>query len=420
MPNKIYSVQLGDKIYDIEGDRPPTKEEVEALVGKQAPVSKLGKIEQDIKSRGNVLDVLRGAKQKISKPGALNKTLGVLEAASVPSRMVESAISSAPAAIQRGVVNPLELASESVKGATGQKLTEFGDVFRGAGASEPVSASVGFAASMLLPSVAIGNTMKQMAGLSKMKDRGLKLAGNRIITAIDRAEKSLGNEIDNAFKPIASSPVDSATANQVLESVTKLPDELVSVIEQEVGDLPTLLQNLNHENLRKIIRTIGKYSPGVFGREERGLLENINADKIVKSYGKLKRVLKSSVSKQFGNDAAEALMSAEEKFGRVKNAGNRIKTKVIDPYLKLPTKAGELADELKKDTDFALRSAFTTIRKAGPEAKRDIEGALENISKFRRYMTAKKIGISAAKAAFFGGAIGAAGGAAARKIGGQE
>lgn len=373
-----------------------------------------------IRSRGTIQSDVQDIGRQFQEPGVMNKVvasargLGTLFA---PFQAVESAISNPIIKAQQGLnlSSPLEAAKSygglmksAVKGLTLQERGEYGDVLKQAGAPTPIAATGGFLLSLATPMKVFSQVNKELSGLGKITDRGLKKAGNRLVEASEAATTNVGKTLDDAFAQVASNPVDATKFTAILN---ELPEVLKNEVVKKIDGQD--LMNPTVATLRKLKQLVGKHNPGSFGREERGLLENITSDNINDAYRGLKVLLQDSVS-SLGKDVAKSLMAAEEGFSRVARASQFVHKGVMDPVLRQATRAGEFAKRMTNPLIQSERVALSTLRKASKESKRGVEEAVEALKKFNRYRAGVDLGKKAAGAAIFGGAVGAIGGKAAR------
>lgn len=422
MPNKIYSVKVGDKIYDIQGDRPPTEEDVAGLIG--GTESSPQDMSSKISSRGNLLDQIKSAGQNIESPSFLKKGVGVAQALGIPFQALEASISNPIVALQQGEINPLKLSGEAVKGITGQKLGQYGDVLRQADLPEPVAATGGFIASMAIPTGIIGGVNKRLAGFGKMSDKAMKQAGNDIIEATTKAEAHVGQAVNDAYKPFEGLSLKQIPAsNPYLQ-----PKDVVSPIEKIVNGLPASLSNYIKESIgdeliqptlataRKVKQLIGKFKPGAYGKDAKGVDILVSDEAINSGYGQVADLIQDSVKSNYGEKAAKILRVADEKFHRLTKNVQYLKKNIVDSTLLTPTKTGLFGQKLRVVLDTAPRDAMTVLRKSCKESKALIEDAYSAIKSFNRLQAFKSAINIATNATVYGGALGAAGGATASKF----
>ena len=97
-----------------------------------------------------------------------------------------------------------------------------------------------------------------------------------------------------------------------------------------------------------------------------------------------------------------------------------IKKAIVDPVLRMATKAGKVAEGLKAEGDVTTRTALNIIKKSGWEANKAINKSVRMLEIYNRNRLASSLAQSAVKAATFGGAAGAIGGGALRKVTGKD
>lgn len=184
MPKNIYTVELEGKQYDIEGDREPTEQEIRNLVGGEQELVKtpvkepLGmpgysKTEAKIAQRKDPVQVLMEELQYNPSPlqhpidALLKQPTTLIKALNVPFGRLESTIASGGIAAQKGDYN--QILSEAVKGISGQRQAQLGDIMRNVGAPEPLAAAIGMGgmAGLLSPKLVVSGTEKLVQPISK-------------------------------------------------------------------------------------------------------------------------------------------------------------------------------------------------------------------------------------------------------------
>lgn len=369
---------------------------------------------KDIVGRGTAMSKLTEASQNMQSDSILRKGAGVLQGAGVPFSMLQAGISNPALAMQQGEFNPARLLSESAQGFTGQKLGEYGDVYRTAipgVAGQAAGVVGGLTLDIAGPIKAIKTINKSLGSISKMSDGDLMKAGSNLTQAVDSAQKHIGGQLTEAFKDVNSIKVSNS---DFVRNIAKMPKVLRDAVTEELGNLKLLEPTI--ENLRKIRTIVGKFKPGTFGKEERGLAENIEADKINNLYGSLKSTISNAISKSKGVKEAENLMRLEETASQVYRASDTVNKIATNPTLLMKTRTGKLAEGIEDASDVTSRTALNILKKNGPEARKYVNkvvNALENFNRVQRNIkTIKHIG----SALTYGGAIGAVGGTIASRL----
>lgn len=376
--------------------------------------NRLGLSNQEVASRGNLF---QNIKQNVQSPSPVKRILGGVEAVAAPIQMVESGISNPILAYQSGVNSPFSLMKESIAGFTGKKQGEIGDVLYRAGLPKPMSSAMGLALTIGIPGKAAQYTGKFFNGISKMTDKGILKSGSALVKATQEAKKFTGAKLDEVFMPFNNINVDSKSLLNVLN---RLPKTAVAGIEENIGYIKDIIKNPTLSNLRQVKHFLGELRPTAFGKEARGVAETLEGKYINEVYGGIKKLMENTLRDNFGDKTAQALMSAEKAYSSVSKASSYVKKTIVDSTLGLPTKAGEAARKLVTEGDVSFRTALNTLRKSGKTAKKDIDKAVSSLEKFNRWMSLKKSAAMAAKAATYGGAVGALGGAIAGKVMGRN
>jgi hypothetical protein len=367
-----------------------------------------GDVAQEMQQRGRIQDIGKD----FQSPNIVKKGIGTLRTVGAPLTMLEAGIANPALAIQSGNYNPLSLAKESIAGFTGQKLGEYGDVMRIGGFPKPIAATTGLALSMS-PFKAINMVGKTFGRISKLSDKGIIRAGESLLKATDEAKTFAGTNLKNIYKGIDNIAVDSS---KFIDNITKLPKPLVGKLEEVFGRLDEFGSNLTIGRLRELKQTIGKYKPSTFGKGERGLAENLEAEDINKVYGAIKKLLNETVEQAVGKKTAQALLKADEAFTEVSNSSDYIRKLVVESTLKKPTKAGAIAKRLQVQGDVSGREALNVLKGSGKKARKEINKAVSALEAFNKWQMVAQFGQHAANAALFGGAIGGVGGFVGSKI----
>jgi hypothetical protein len=381
------------------------------LLGGEPEVSGL---ERRIGGRGEIS--FKNIKEQFAKPGIIPKTVGAIKAVASPFIAAEAAIANPLLAIQRELdprvplqggtrkeafKNILSQASkEAVQGIKGKRLGEIGDVFREAGMDNAYSAALGLGYSMLLPSLLIGKATKALRGIYKFTDKGIMKAGKLLTKGSDEAVSALGQNLDKAY-----SSINKINVNQVqfVDELSKLPQPLVEKIEKVMGNIDEITPVI--ENVRKVKQLIGKSKPSAFGKAA-DLKTTIDIEDINKSYGAMKNLIQDSLKSNKMDKAAKQLLRADSAFEEAINSSNHIKNLVVDPFLKQPTKAGKAARGLIVKGDTTTRQALTTLKRAGGQARKNINSAVDALTLYNRIVATQKTISAVAKRALIIGATG--------------
>lgn len=378
---------------------------------------RMSEVDVDVKSRG---DYLEGMAKNLESPSVPRKILGGIQGVAIPSVALESGLSNPMLAMQRGSFNPLELGKEAYLGATLQKQGQYGDVYRGAIPSptlgKVVGSIVGLGLSVAGPIQTFKALKNSFGDVSKMSDKILKNAGESIIKSADEAEKFVGESISKAYDKLNPILVDGNSWTRVTENIPKAVKEEVT---RTIGDFDTLLPTV--ENLRKIKTLLGKYRPGDFGKDARGLAENIEVAKIDEAYSGIKSVLSNTIAKKIGAKNTSALLELDNTASSVYRATNELKNAVTNPRLLLPTRGGKVAKGLTDSGDISTREAMNIIRSGGgKQARKIMNKAINALDRFNSREIAWKVAGRIVGSATYGGAIGAAGGTVFNKVSGRQ
>lgn len=365
-------------------------------------------VQGEIAARGNVWENI---KNDFMSPNPVRKTMGALSVVASPLTAIENTVANPSLAMQAGNFNPVDLAKEAYKGFTGQKQGQYGDVYREAGVPKPLAATAGLVLNAS-PIKAANMASKALSGISKMSDKGILKAGNSLINAGKQAETTVGTALNDAFKAVDNAPVDPTL---ITDTLAKLPKQLLGKIEEVFGGQIDLTK-VTVGQLRKMKQLIGKYRPSAFGKDARGVSENIEADEINTVYSAMKNLMEGSVVKAAGKDVAKKLMGLEKKFSEVTRASDYVKRTVVDPILMKATEAGKMAGKIQVEGKVGGRVALNTLRNAGKEAKKSINKAMTEMEAFNRWRAASEVGRKLVNAMVYGGIGGSLGGLALGNI----
>lgn len=367
------------------------------------------KSDASIATRGTLADLAKKSAADISSPDVFRKGFGLLEAASIPSKALQAGISNPALLMQQGDFNPGRLLKETALGLTGQKLGEYGDVYRNAtpGVAGRAAGIVGgLTLDIAGPLRAFKAARSTFGDVSKLGDRALLKAGQNVQAAANAAEQSVGKEIGKAYEKLDGTLVDGRAWTDV---VSKLPKALKEEATRILGDVDTLSPTIG--NLRKIRTLIGKFRPGNFGRDARGLAENIEVEKLNGLYGSTKTVITNTLAKSIGAKNASKLLDMEDAAHDVYKASDFIKSATVDPKLLLPTRAGRVAKGIEDSGDVSTRSAINILRRGGGrEAKKLMEKAVRTLEIYNGRAKAWKTAGHVVSALTYGGAVGSVGG----------
>lgn len=378
------------------------------------PASKMKQIDENIAKRGNYFLNLES---DIKSPSNFRKWRGVFAAGGAAPAALEHTVAGPMLEMQRGNFNPQQLASSAFEGFLG-KQNQYGDVLRGAGVPEPLAAAGGLAVSFS-PLSAINRANKTFGAVTKMTDKGIKRAGESLVKASDEAHQAISGKLDEAFKVVDGVKVDP---NDALRVISKVPQRLLSKIEEEVFGGAVDLNALTVGQLRKVKQYVGKFKPTSYGREDRGLTENLDASDMNDLYAGLKSLLTNSVvnAKGMGKRVAGKLLDLEDKASEVFHSTQYIKNKIYDPILQKATKGGVMADKMVKIGDSSAREALSVIKEASTKARKQINSAVNAMESFNRWRAISGAAEHALGAGLYGGVAGSTGGMILGKIIGKN
>lgn len=370
--------------------------------------------ESEIAKRGNLYG---GIAEKFGSKSAGRKVMGSLELAGAPMQQIESAIANPLLSIQAGNYNPSELAKQSWSGLQGIRQGELGDLFYRGGMGKTAASAAGLGLSIYAPLKA-GKVMgKFFNGVSRMSDKKLLKASEKLIGSTDEALEFVGKKVGELYKPYEGITVDR---NKLLQIVRKLPQPVVERIEETVGYMKDILANPTIGNMREIKRVLGKFRPSSFDKVAKGAKETLEDMRINEMYGGLKRIMEDTLKTNFGEKVSKTIMSAEHAYSSVSKASSTIRKAVTDSSTGWATTGGKAAEKLVKEGNSTFRQSLNVVRGTSKQARKAVDKAVSELESFNNWLALKKGVSMAGKAIVYGGGAGAIGGAAAGKVMGRN
>lgn len=413
-----YEVEYKGKKYEVEASNLEIASQAvnkmfstdNSILGRQKEVK------QTIKERG-AFDPIG----KMKKGGFVNTLVGGLQLAGSPVTLGESALSNPVIAMQQGQFNPIELAKEFGAGITGKKQGQIGDIGYQAGLPQNVSSGIGLAATIAAP-MRLASTLGKLRGVSKFTDKGIRVAGEKLVQGADDAVAYVGKNLDKAYQAVNDIKVNP---DELLDAVTKAPKQLVQTITDELQErlgksftsLEDYMQNATISSLREIKKILGKYRPSIFGKEERGLAENIDAEKINKAYSSVKNLIDKTIKSNGMEKQAKALSAADTAFTKTQRAAEVIRKETVDATLRESTKAGKVAKGLKVEGDITTRTAINRLRRSGKESNKSIQTALDKLEFFNALEAFRQTTGKILRYGLYGGAAGTVGAKSINSVG---
>jgi hypothetical protein len=365
------------------------------------------KTEKRIEERGKIQDSVKKATDATNSP--VKRASGALETLGAPLSAVESAIANPSLEMQKGNFNPRDLMKEAILGLSLQKQGQYGDVMKNAGYNPILADSLGMVLN-LSPIKVYGEVAKTFGNISKMSDKGLEKAGENLVYAVNQAKEAVGTKVTQEFAKGADNvPVDGI---KFIDDIAKLPEPVMKRAEDAFGNLADFANGLTVGKVREFKRFLGKLKPNDYGKDTRGLAENIDVQDLNKVYSNLKTRMETTLrDKASGLDKKEVdhLMNLEESYADVVKAGQHIRKSIIDPTLKKATRVGEFAEKIKSDANATSRVALNEVKQASAKARDGINRAMKEIESYNNWKAAKETASRFVGAAVYGGAAGGVG-----------
>jgi hypothetical protein len=364
-------------------------------------------IEKEVQSRIKERGTIQDSFKKLGNKSWVDKGVGLLDLATAPISLPISAASNMITSAQAGNSNLLTLAKEGLMGLSGQKRGGASDIYRNTGMGKISSEVAGVATELLVPGGLARQGLKMLGRGSKLGDKGIKQAGELLVSGADDAIKIVGKKVNEAFSSINKTPVDG---NKFLDEVVKMPKTLISKIEEEFGvNFEDIAQNLNIEKLRAVKQMLGKIKDGMFGKDTKGATEVLDVEKLRKTYSGFKKLLEETITSGHGNKIAAKAMKAEKDFTEATRAASYLKKTVVEPTTLKPTKGGVAAEKWANKTDTTMRDSVHLLKNAGKDVSKKLNKAVDGLNNFMFWLNASKTAEGAARAFTYGGVAGAVG-----------
>jgi len=411
-----YEIELEDgKKYMVETDESKNKSKKEKsdpfLPGEE-------KTKKKISERTDSVERLREEVMLPYKGNILERTAkaGVtgLKTLAVPYERLSAAVGGAGVGAQKGegVKGALK---RGMAGATGETQYRSFDPMRNYGVPEYITTPTEIFTEIAIPMKMMAAGGRLLKPITRATDKGLTIAGTKFMRGANEALSILGEKLNVVYKPINKVAVN---ANQILDDVVKLPQGVISHLEDGLGKLSTYLDDFNIEKARHLKRLLGKIKPGAFGKEQKGAQDLIADEQINAAYASIKKAMKQGLKDAGKHKESKLLQEADEAFSRADKATRYLKKTIVDPILGEETKVGRMASKIKSDSDMSGRRALNILKDVSFKTNKDITKAVNLLNKFNKRLflikSAKQIG----RGATYGAAAGALGGKIARGGGG--
>lgn len=375
--------------------------------------ARMGKSEERIQERGKIQDSVK----KVKEGSGSQKVVGALELAAAPLASLESGISNPALELQKGNINVADLIKQSALGFSLQRQGQYGDIMKNAGYNPLLADSAGLLLNLSPAKVYMG-VSKTFGNISKMSDKGLMKAGNKIVYAVDEAKEAVGKKVGEAYSKYSNVGVDGL---EFLNGVSDIPKPVMNKLEIAFGKMEDFAQGMTVSKLREFKTYLGKLKPNSFGQAEHGIQESLDIKDLNTGYGNVRNLLKKSLSDSgLEKKVMDHLVDLDDSFSKVMDARRFIKKRVVDPVMNTPSQVGSFSDEVTKSTNPSSRLALSEIKKASSQARGAVNEAMGRIESFERWQAAKRTAATTAKAIAFGGIAGGVGGAILKRIQGQE
>ena len=393
-----YRVETEDGVYEVEVD--------DGASQKDAILPNVDQTEQKINGRE---DILGGLMKDVQAGKTTDLIQNPLQSA--PLRLMgglaqrtESAIANPLIELQKG--NPSGMLDQFLKGASGERKGQLGDLVRNTGVggdyNEALASTTGFLAALSIPDILTAGKV------GKSVESSAKKGALKIPEAIDSTKQAVADAVTNktgflddvrsAFYDAKSKAVDKY--GEGLENLAKdNPDKVVSlrpVVDQlnaEMAYEPKLRNAINRVPYLKQIFDKPELADGVGIQEAQKLVNDLQSRV---SSGKLKGVgvrpddipLLDAIHDIKGQmlEAFPDIKNLRKDYGELINNFNIVRNKL---------KPGNLQKAVKENFgDIEIENA----------AKKVLDGSPEIISRMKNYNLLRKFGVAATSAV--GGAVG--------------
>jgi len=302
-----------------------------------------------------------------------------LTAIGVPGQLLQSGIANPLIELQKGNVNPIDLAKKSFEGFIGKRRGEFGDVGRMAGAPEAVSATLGLAADIAIP-MGLAKVASKLGAVSKFADAKTTKAIRSFVKSVEGNKGALvkvGSKVQNYYDDIGKVVVDktkfldemSNATNAVKKSISDIPGATIKQAEKTISELAEdgtvnavrkakdmvddLITQWNKSATGGKVSKTQKHLMAI-----RGKLDDIASDAIVVS--KTKQVGAKKAAKYL-----KGFKKTRKDYSIIKKGYSDIQKRMVNPNTGEPTKTGDLLKNILDSREGDLRKTLAAISKKG-------------------------------------------------------
>lgn len=341
MPKYKVTLEDGSKYMITTAEEKPQEQKV-GLPGYQRTERKISERQDLIKDIGEKsLGQRFKQAMQFATPGLATPESGqdVMKAMGGIFQRGQATVANPLMALQEGKIT--EAPKEAWKGLTGQRLGEVGDVYRRVGVPEPISATLGFFATMGITNLATKGKLVASAKkgtefikskMPKVMDKNYVINRAKVASdGLDDLYGGLSKEYDDVFAKIGEKPVDFNKVNQVLDDLSSQgQDAVIKKIGKQLGTNPP--SNVN--TLQKIKEALRKTVPDrVWSGKS---MADTNQHYLKDAYYKLNNIIAE------GNDELIALnrryrdfMQMRDTLGRVLyDADGNVKAKGLENLFK--------------------------------------------------------------------------------------
>lgn len=342
-----------------------------------------------------------------------------LSGLSAPVQMVEGAIAGPALEIQkdpmRSLTTPmgmLERGKESVLGLAGIKQPKFEDVYLGAGMTETGAKLAGLGTTLAIPVAVVNKLSKTMGAISTVTDKKLEGASKLAVDATKTGGKILGGSVDDAYAPVDDVLGDISAFKKAFKGTHEV---IKNAFIKKFGEIDDWAE-VPIKRVREMKQWLGKLRRTSWGKDAKGFEEGLIDDYANTLYSSLKGIIRKASESKLGKEGAKLIDDADDVYSRFLDAANVIKRGVVDPQLPKEFTKGAMFARQLMGVKGTARKASEIIRKAGPEAAKQMKEAVRLLKRFEKLRLAAK----GAKGLLKGAAIGGGFAGISRLMGGKS
>jgi hypothetical protein len=366
------------------------------------------------KLAGRVFEAQPQTEQKIAERGEAKILQPIQDIVKGEGSRVMNALNLVAAPFQRieaAMANPLIAASKGdfknipesmLQGITGERIGEFGDVYRNVGVPDAAAAALGFSTDALLAGGLLEHGVKSLRkGIIKGGDKLAVKSVNQILSGVNKTEKATIASTNKFWKGIDDI---QANVTSALDEIANLPKNAIKIMERELGKNIESVTNL--ADVRKLKQTLGFLKSNAFSKVERGLTNTLDELKVNDAYRSLSKLIGKTLEDNNLSKQAKKLIKVNDNAENIINSAKVVKRNLMKSTgeLKIDNAITKLIE--RGGGDFRIRLNNLANNKVSRKATREIKKGVSSIRTIAADDAFAKFMQSIPKAALRVGAIG--------------